>query len=303
MSWSEDALHRWLARTPRPRGLAGSRGHDAAVLDALPGRPVVCADQVVEGVHWDERASPRAVGRKAACRALSDLAATAALPRALTCTVAAPRAKDERWLRGVLAGVRAAAREHGADLVGGDLSSTRGPTVVSVTALGVFTGSGAPPGRARARVGQAVVLTGAVGGSLLGRHLAIEPRLAEGRALARAGATALMDVSDGLAWDSFRLARAAGVAIELELARVPVHADARRRARLTGRAPLDHALHDGEDHELLATLPPAAAERAARSLGARVVGRVVRGEGLVLVWADGRRERWTHARGGYEHGA
>ncbi|MBK7877560.1 MAG: thiamine-phosphate kinase [Planctomycetes bacterium] len=303
MTWSEDSIHRWLARGPRPRGLAGSRGHDAAVLAELGGRPVVCADQVVEGVHFLATASARAVGRKAACRALSDLAATAASPRALVCTLAAPRTKDEAWLRGVLSGVRAAAREHGADLVAGDLSSTPGPATVAVTALGAFEGRGAPPGRDRARAGELVVLTGAVGGSLLGRHFAIAPRLAAGRALHRAGAAAMMDVSDGLAWDLFRLARAAGVGVELELARIPVHADARRLARRTHRPPLDHALHDGEDHELLATLAPRAARRVAQELGFHVVGRVVRGAGLALVRADGGRERWTHALGGFEHGA
>ncbi|MBI5364208.1 MAG: thiamine-monophosphate kinase [Planctomycetes bacterium] len=298
MTWSEDSIHRWLARGKTPRGLFGSRGHDAAVLRELGGKPVVCADQVVEGVHFLPSAPPRLVGRKVALRALSDLAPTAALPRALLCTAAVSMRRDERWLRAVLAGVRSAAREHGADHVGGDLSITRGRAVIAVTALGAFLGRGRPPGRDRARAGQSLVLTGPVGGSLLGRHLRIVPRLAEGRALFERGATAMMDVSDGLAWDLFRLARASKVAIELDLGAIPIHADARRRARASGRSALDHALHDGEDHELVALLAP----RAARASGCAVVGRVARGTGLVLVHADGRRERWTHARGGFEHG-
>lgn len=303
MAWREDDLHRWLART-RARGLAGTHGHDAALLAELGGAPVVCADQVVEGVHFESRASAALVGRKAACRALSDLAAAAAEPRALLCTLTAPQTKSSAWLRGVLGGVRAAAREHGADLVGGDLASARGPAVIGVMALGAYTLRGVKaPGRARARVGELVALTGALGGSLLGRHLHIEPRLAAGRALARAGASALMDVSDGLAWDLFRLARAAGVAIELDTHAVPLHRDARTLARRTGHTALEHALHDGEDHELIATLAPRALARARRAgLELHVVGRVVRGSGLALLDSNGTRTRWRPRDGGWKHG-
>lgn len=303
MAWREDDLHRWLART-RARGVAGTHGHDAALLAELGGAPVVCADQVVERVHFEPRAPAALVGRKAACRALSDLAASAAEPRALLCTLAAPASRSAAWLRGVLGAVRAAAREHGADLVGGDLSGTRGPAVIGVTALGAYTLRGVrAPGRARARAGELVVLTGGLGGSLLGRHLRITPRLAEGRALARAGASALMDVSDGLAWDLFRLARAAGVAIELDTDALPLHRDAHRLARRTGRSALDHALHDGEDHELVATLSTRALARARRDgVELHVVGRVVRGRGLWLARAGSVRRRWNPRAGGWKHG-
>ena len=149
-----------------------------------------------------------------------------------------------------------------------------------------------------------MVLTGAVGGSALGRHLRFEPRLAEGRWLAARGASALMDVSDGLAWDLFRLARAAGVAIELD--ELPVHPDALRAAKRSGRDPRDHALHDGEDHELIATLAPRAAARVEREAarqcaGLRVVGRVTRGRGLWIT-LDGCRRRWRPQEGGWRHG-
>ncbi len=312
MSWTEDAIHRWLARAPRPRVLAGSAGHDAAVLRAFRGALVACADQVVLGVHVREGEAPARIGRKAVARAVSDLAATAARPRAVLCTIAAQRTLSSAWLRGVLRGVASEARRHGAELVGGDLSVTRSGAVIAITALGELAVRTRAPGRDRARPGELVCVTGALGGSLLGRHLRIEPRVAWGIALARAGASALLDVSDGLAWDLHRLARAAGVAIEIELARVPVHADARRLARRTRREPWDHALHDGEDHELVATLAPRALERARVSLsqerartsvGLHEIGRVSRGRGLTLLHADGRRERWQPRRGGWKHGA
>lgn len=304
MAWSEDRLHRWLARRPTPAGLAGDTGHDAAVLVAVPGRDVACVDQVVEGVHVDRGESPRRVGAKAACRALSDLAATAARPRALLVALRAPQATAEAHLRALLTAVDGAGTKYGAPLVGGDLACAPGPLSLAVTALGTFESSGRPPSRARARAGQVVLLTGPVGGSALGRHLRIRPRLEEGRWLAGCGATAMMDVSDGLAWDLYRLARRAGVHIDLE--RVPVHRDARRAARESGRDASDHALHDGEDHELLVTLPRRALKRVLAEAGAHcpglvVVGRVSAGRGL-RVPADGGLRSWRPGSGGWRHG-
>ncbi len=307
MSWDEDRLHRWLARLPAPRGLAGASGHDAAVLRALHGLPVVCVDTCTEGVHFARGTSGARAGAKAALRALSDLAATAARPRAVLLGLSAPAAESEARLRAVIRGVRTAARSVGADLVGGDLAQHAGPLCLSVSALGEYVLRGRPPARSRARAGDLVLVTGALGGSLLGRHLVPVPRLFAGELLARGGARALMDVSDGLAWDLFRLARSAGVAIELDLASVPVHADARRRARTSGRTPLWHALHDGEDHELVACLSARdwrRAERGARRAipGVRVIGRVQRGSGLALRDAHGHARRWRPGEGGWRHG-
>ena len=307
MAWDEDSLHRWLLRTP-PRGLAGAAGHDAAVLRAFAGRPVQCVDQTVEKVHFESDAPPARVGRKAACRALSDLAATAAIPRALFLALSAPRQREERWLRALIGGVRRAAREHGADLAGGDLCASPGPVVIGVTALGELPGRRRPPARDAARAGQRLLVTGQLGGSLLGRHMTFEPRLAEGRALYARGATAMMDVSDGLAWDLFRLARRSGVRLDVDADCVPLHAAARRAARTSGRAPLWHALHDGEDYELVATLPARAAARAladARRFcpGLAAIGRVRRGRGLWLCGEDGGTRRWQAREGGFRHGA
>lgn len=307
MSWREDRIHRWLAAQPSPRGLVGSRGHDAAVLSKLEGRPVLCVDQTIEGVHFLAGADARLIGRKAAARAISDLAATAARPRAVLVALSVPRQRSEAWIRTLLSGVRQMAREHGADLVGGDLSIAPRAAHVAVTALGQYDGQGPPPGRDRARAGQLVLLTGAVGGSALGRHLCFEPRVELGRWLHRGGASAMMDVSDGLAWDLHRLARASGLRLDLELARVPLHDDTRRRARKSGRDPIWHALHDGEDHELIATLDPDDGRRLLRAARRRrlplcAIGRLRRGSGLHLVDAAGRSRPWRTVEGGYEHG-
>ncbi|MEW6074604.1 MAG: thiamine-phosphate kinase [Planctomycetota bacterium] len=300
-------MHRWLLRSlAGGRGaLAGSWGHDAAVLRPSGGREVACTDQTIEGVHFARGTSAAAVGRKAVARALSDIAATAARPRAVLVALHAPRATDERWIRDALRAARDTARAAGAELVGGDLAAAPGPRSLAVTALGVLEGRRRPPGRDRARPGQIVLLSGPVGGSSLGRHLAIVPRLALGRFLHRAGATALMDVSDGLALDLARLAERSGVRIDLEA--IPVHPDARRLARRTGRLAQDHALSDGEDHELLATLAAAAVPRllaaaCRRFPGLAVVGRVRRGRGLWLRAAEsGALAPWS-GTGGWIHG-
>lgn len=266
------------------------------------GALVACTDQVVLGIHVGMRERAELIGRKAVARSVSDLAATAARPRALLCTIAAERGFSNAWMRGVLRGVLDEARRLSAELVGGDLSTSPSGASVSITALGELEGTRRTPARSHARVGDLVCVTGALGGSILGRHLAITPRVEAGIALARAGASALMDVSDGLAWDLFRLARAAGVRIELDLARVPVHDDARRLARHTAREALDHALHDGEDHELIATLAPRALVRASKEVALHPIGRVVAGSGLLVIDVGGRRARWTSARGGWRHG-
>lgn len=305
MTWNEDSLHRWLRARLDSTLRANGPGNDAAVLCRSLKRPVLCTDQTVAGVHFERDTPPARVGRKACARALSDLAATGATPRAVLASLALERAVDEPWIRAVLRAIDAAARPAG--LVGGDLSALprgRRGIVVAVTAVGELGRSGTPTARDRARAGHVVVLTGPVGGSPLGRHLRIEPRIEEGVWLARHGARAMMDTSDGLALDVSRLARASGVRVDLES--VPVHQDARRLARRTGRSALQHALSDGEDHELIATFPAAAWARVRDEAGrrfprVRVIGRARRGRGVrVPDEENGELVRWTG--GGWIHG-
>jgi thiamine-monophosphate kinase len=303
MAWDEDDLHRWMGK--HLDAPLGARGHDAFVLQTSS-RTAVCVDACVEGVHFLASARPVAIGRKAAGRPLSDLAATAAKPQGLWLALRAPREAHSRHLRAIMRELDRAGRAYGAPLLGGDLTSAPGPLGLTVTAVGRVLGTQRAPHRSRARKGQAVLLTGPVGGALLGRHLTLEPRLAEGRWLHEEGATALMDVSDGLARDAFRLARAAGVRIDLDLESIPLHGDARRAARQDRRTALDHALRDGEDHELIATVPRTSVARLLRACrrrcpGLTQIGTVRPGSGLWLgVGTD--MHRWDE-RGGWTHGS
>ena len=268
----------------------------------------MCTDQVILGVHCELDAAPEVVGMKAAARTLSDLAATAAAPRALTLAVRAPPETSDREVRAWIKGVMDAGERLGAPLCGGDLACSAGPASLCVTAIGEYPVRGKPPGRDRARPGDLIVLTGPVGGSLLGRHLKIQPRFDAGRRLHfKHGARAMMDVSDGLGWDLFRLCRASGVKGILN--EVPVHRDAERASKLDGVSALSHALSDGEDHELIATLSASGAARAladsSRELSElHVIGEIVVGGGLVLSpeLTGGRARKWSPRDGGWRHG-
>ena len=298
-----------LARIPADPRLEVPPGDDAAVLRPPANRrTVVTVDMLMEGVDFilGPDCTPRQVGHKAVAVNLSDLAAMAARPEALVAAVALPRSSGAALGQGLLDGMLACAAEHGATLAGGDTNSWDGPLAISITALGSV-----PPGKAwrrdGARPGDLLVVSGACGGSLLGRHLAVAPRCREALLIAdRFEVHAAIDLSDGLSLDLARMMQASGAAAVLDLAAVPIHADAVRMAARPGdgRSPLDHALADGEDFELLLALPAAEATRLAAEahdiLGIpfTVIGEVTEGTGL---WARTAAGTTPLAPRGYEH--
>ncbi len=305
-SWSESSIHRWLFATHRPKGLAVKFGHDAATLTGNLTRPVLCIDQCIEGVHFASGTSGRLAGAKAAARALSDLAASAALPRALLFSASFPPETRESFIRAAIRAVADSARRFDCELVGGDLACARGPVVLSVAAVGEIGAGGRAPSRDLVRAGDIVLITGPVGGSQLGRHLRIQPRIAEGRWLWQHGARAMTDLSDGLARDVARLASRSKLAIEIR--HVPIHREARRAARSSACSALEHALLDGEDHELVLTLSPARARELLAKSSRRVpelsiLGRARRGRGLFVPKTEGSQELVrVDPRRGWSHG-
>lgn len=257
-----------LARIPADPRLEVPPGDDAAVLRPPAGRrTVVTVDMLMEGVDFvlGPDCPPRRVGHKALAVNLSDLAAMAARPEAAVVAVSLPRQHGDTIGRGLLDGILPLAATHGMTLAGGDTNSWDGPLVISITAIGSVL-----PGRAWRRDGASpgdlLVVTGACGGSLLGRHLDVAPRCKEAALIAdRFEVHAAIDISDGLALDLWRMMQASGTGAILDFAAIPIHADAVRMATRDGdgRTPLDHALADGEDFELLLALPPAEAHRLA----------------------------------------
>jgi thiamine-monophosphate kinase len=205
------------------------------------------------------------------------------------------------------AGLARLADVHGVALAGGDTNTWDGPLVVSVTAIGSVPAGGAWR-RDGARPGDRILATGRFGGSILGRHLNVEPRCREAAAIAGTYRVhAAIDVSDGLALDLSRMMAASGTAAMVDMNTVPIHADAERLAALDGRSALDHALEDGEDFEILLTLPPDEAtrlmatwEREGWPTPLTVIGEVTSGTG---VWARSEgSEPCRLAPRGYQHG-
>lgn len=282
---------RLLAAIPSDPRLDVPPGDDAAVLrPPAMRRTVVTVDMLMDGVDFilGEGCTPAQVGHKALAVNLSDLAAMAARPEAVVVAVALPRQDGDAIGRGLLEGILPLAEAHGVTLAGGDTNAWNGPLVVSITAIGSVA-----PGRAwrrdGAQVGDLLCVTGPLGGSILGRHLAVTPRCREAIAIAEAYEVhAAIDISDGLTLDVSRMMQASGTGAVLQLDAIPVHADAERLAAQAadGTSPLDHALGDGEDFELVLAMPAAEARRLAASspdsIGTSVVviGEVVAEPGL-----------------------
>lgn len=223
---------------------------------------VVTTDMLLDGRHFLlAEHGAEAVGYKCLAVNLSDIAAMAARPVAAFVSVALPRDQAASIADGLMSGMAPLADRFGVSLAGGDTNAWGGPLVVCVT----VTGEAVPPGpilRSGAKIGDAVLVTGPLGGSLLGRHLRPEPRIIEALALIeRTHLHALIDLSDGLASDlGHILEQSGGLGATIDSDAIPIHPDAQTLADRSGRSPLDHALCDGEDFELCLAVAPEAAE-------------------------------------------
>ena len=252
---------------PRNASVITGVGDDCAVLDlGVPGRYVLFkTDAVVEGIHFTDVATPEQIGHKALARVLSDFAAMAGTPTAVVITLALPPEFDVARVERIYAGLNELARRHEVAIVGGETTTTPERMLISIAALGTVEKERCVR-RAGAQPGDAIFVTGELGGSLAGRHLEFTPRLAEGRWLAEHFPIhAMIDLSDGLAGDLKHLLVAGGVGAELLQRAVPVSRVAKTRAREGGKPAIVAALTDGEDFELLFT---AASRDAVRLLDA-----------------------------------
>lgn len=265
----ESELIQWLRqRTDGHDSLALGIGDDGAILrwpadaslDAnLGANLVMAADLLAEGTHFRlDELGPRRVGRKALAVNLSDMAAMAAQPVAATVSLLLPRQGAGRLARELFEGLIPLAEEFDVAIAGGDTNTWDGPLAIDVTVLGRLTPAG-PLLRSTAQSGDRILVTGQLGGSILGRHANFQPRVAAAIQLRTEFSVQTgMDISDGLALDLSRLLAASEVGAVLDVDRIPIHADARRLAQQQpdGSDALSHALSDGEDFELLLTASP-----------------------------------------------
>jgi thiamine-monophosphate kinase len=298
--------------TPAPtagRRIIRGLGDDASIVRGGP-FCVTSIDTVVDGVHFRSgQLTFEEIGHRAAATALSDLAAMGAPAGEAYLALALPSDTTTDQALAIVSGARAVLDGCGAILAGGDVTAS-GTLTVSVTVVGHVADPGELVGRDGARPGDLVVVTGALGGSGAGlallekrgtgarldataaaalhdRYARPRPRLAAGRALAELGATAMIDLSDGIATDGRHLARRSGVRIEIDLERLPLDDGVAEVAAALDTDPHELAATAGEDYELCACLSPAAARvaqaqwlRRADELGIlTVVGEVVDGPG------------------------
>ncbi|MCD6405487.1 MAG: thiamine-monophosphate kinase [Planctomycetes bacterium] len=304
--FSERRLLDWIRKRSPAAGevVQIGPGDDAALVKLPSSRLLVAIDTIAEGVDFDlAEATAAAVGRKALAINLSDMAAMGA--SGLFC-LASVNLRDDlpgRFARGLYSGMEAMAAKFGCPIVGGDVTGWPGGIVVTVAIAGVPEGKRAVT-RAGARPGEKVFVTGTLGGSILGKHLRFTPRVAEGTWLARHCApTAMIDISDGLGVDAGDIARESGVSLVLGAAGIPISRAARRLGAADGKTALAHAVGDGEDFELLFTLPAARADKCVDEWPFRTklseIGTVQKGKGVRLHHRDARVEGIDTE--GYEH--
>jgi thiamine-monophosphate kinase len=295
----EFALIDWIRQRERSQPGHWTKlgiGDDCAILQPTEGSDLlVTTDMLMDGRHFrlaDD--GPRAVGFKALAVNLSDIAAMAGIPRAAVVAVALPRAGAAAIGQGLYSGISELAERFEVEIVGGDTNAWDGPLVISVTLLGETSVRG-PVRRAGARPGDAILVTGPLGGSLFaGRHLRPQPRIDEALALHRAAQIhAMIDISDGLSSDLAHILEESGggMGAVLDESAIPIHADAHAISHHDGTAALDHALDDGEDFELCLVVSADDADRllAAPPAPAQLyrVGTVTGTPGMRLRRRDG----------------
>lgn len=304
-------LDRMLPRLPQSSAVALGPGDDAAVLDLGGTQVLVCTDVLVEGSHFRrDWSSGYDVGRKAAAVTMADVAAMGGRAVALLAAVAAPGETEVDWLTAMADGLRDEAQTIGCSVVGGDTVS--GPQVsVAVTAVGVLDGplvtrSGATPGDVvavcgrlgYAAAGLAVLRRGFRSPRLLiDAHRCPSPPYAAGPEAARLGATAMIDVSDGLLGDLGHVAHQSGVRIVLDAATLPAPDELAQMARGLGVDPRSWIFAGGEDHALAACFPPDAQPGPPWT----TIGVVEEGSGVAVIgWepseADGAGTGFEHFR-------
>ena len=281
-------------------------GDDCAVV-SLDGDTCITVDVLIEGTHFKQDwSTPVDIGRKAAAASLADVASMGAVTKFLVVGFGAPASTPAAWALGCTAGMRAEAASVGAQIVGGDVTSA-GAITISVTALGSFQGR-APVLRSGARTGDVVAVAGRLGWAAAGlavlsrgfrspkllvdAHRAPEPPYAAGVEAAIAGATAMIDVSDGLVADLRHIAVASGVTVDIATSEFPIDDALRSAAAAYNIDPLEWILTGGEDHALAATFP--AGTKLPK--GFRAIGTVTAGDPLVTV-----NQVPVRKTGGHEH--
>ncbi|MFZ4079787.1 MAG: thiamine-phosphate kinase [Pirellula sp.] len=278
-------------------------GDDCALIASDGSDWVVTTDSLCEGTHFIlDQCGPQAVGRKLVGVNLSDLASMAAVPVAVFLSLCLPRKSADLLGSEIYEGVCEACEKYNVAMGGGDTNVWDGPLVVHLTAIGTARPAGSWL-RSGARPGDKIVLSGRLGGSLLGKHLDFEPRLKLAQALYPLGIVqAATDISDGLGIDLLNLSAASRCGAEVELDRIPISDAALERSKSSGHTALEHAIGDGEDFELLLAVDPARIDQLPPEIDGvplTVIGTFVSRTGL---WSRSKGRIEQLQPRGYVHG-
>lgn len=304
-----ELIHSLTRSLPTNKSVVVGPGDDCAVLDVgLEDRFLLFkTDAIVEGVHFTKAAPPEKIGHKALGRCLSDIAAMAGTPTAAVITIALQQDFSPPFVEKIYAGMGALARRYDVAIVGGETTTNPERMLLSVALLG-FVGRGKAILRSGAEVGDAIFVTGDLGGSLAGKHLQFEPRLHEAQFLAQnLPVHSMIDLSDGLATDLRHLLKASRVGAELLSTSIPISREARQasKAESSAKPPLLAALTDGEDFELLFTVASKdsvptldAWKRRFPKLPLTCIGKITAGDSITIRDKQGVRPLGAH---GYIH--
>ncbi|MEK7448568.1 MAG: thiamine-phosphate kinase [Planctomycetota bacterium] len=319
---------KWIQKQiKRPKSVLVGSGDDAAVIQLIPPFPpkkrlmLVTTDMIVEGIdfslpevnsgqarrkpHLSQSTSGLDIGWKALAVSLSDIAAMGGATEYLYAVAAvALRPKvSSRFAREVFRGMKKVADRFSVAIVGGDVSAVNGPMSITTTVFGLGRRL-RPLTRSGAKVGDAIMVTGQLGGSILGKHLNFTPRLKEaGQLNQKYRINSMIDISDGLLADLNHLLEQSQMGGILFENLIPISSAARQLSRRTKKPPLFHALADGEDFELLFTMPQKEANRLLKSNNLKVlishIGQICPGKNIRLVDLAGRLRKIKPK--GYEH--
>lgn len=300
-----DLINHFVKNLKQGKDVIIGPGDDAAVtaLHDNDRELVLTSDPVISGIHYEHGTAGEHVGYKAVCRVLSDLAAMGALPHWILINLVAPADTDERFINALSRGAAKAAEAHAVSIVGGDVAC-QSPLQLHVFGVGSIK-KGQAVKRSGAASGERIFVTGSLGGSLAGHHLTFTPRIQEGIWLAKAGATAMIDITDGMATDLRHLCDASQTGAEVFAAYLPISPHVVSAAK-TPQIAINHALCDGEDYELLFTFPEDKSEALIKnwnnafSIPCTAIGRIVPlRDGISLLGTTGCRKPMLQK--GYSH--